>query len=99
MLTDLLRDQLVAVAWLALMAFARCGWAQEDPPAWLRPVWGACSVLALALVVPAAIGVVRAWDTSSALDGREALFGLVVLLEVLACAIGCLVLARRGARR
>lgn len=98
-LTDLLRDHLVAVAWLALMAFAWCGWAQEDPPSRLRPLWGACSVLALALVVPAAIGVVRAWDTPSALDGREALFGLVVLLEVVLCAAGCLLLARRGRSR
>ncbi|MEU4833899.1 hypothetical protein [Streptosporangium sp. NPDC023615] len=99
MLTEFLRDQCFTTAWFGLMAFVWFGWAQEDPPRRWRIWLGAGSVLGVGLAV--AFGVLTAanWDQPSALEGKYAWFGVLVVAEVIAAGAGCLVLARRGAPR
>ncbi|WP_147918761.1 hypothetical protein [Ruania zhangjianzhongii] len=99
MITDFLRDQAFAIAWLALMAAGWFGWAQEDPKPRLRGVWGAGSVAGFLLAIAFGLLVWQNWDTPSALDGRYWVFGVVVLAEILLIGGGCLVLARRGQSR
>lgn len=99
MLTDFLRDQAFAIAWLALMAAGWFGWSQEDPKPRLRGVLGAGSVLGLLLSLAFGLLVWRNWQTPTALEGRYWVFGLVVLLEAVVIGAGCIVLARRGESR
>lgn len=99
MLTDFLRDQAFAVAWLALMAAGWFGWAQEDPkPAW-RGWLGAGSVIGFLIAIAFGILVWRNWSTPTELDGRYWVFGVIVLAEVLLIGGGCIVLARRRRTR
>ena len=99
MFTEFLRDQVFAIAWLGLMAAAWFGWAQDDPKPRLRPLWGAGSVLGLALAIAFGLLVWRNWDTATALEGRYWVFGVVVLGEALLIGGGCLLLWRRRASR
>lgn len=99
MLTDLLRDQAFAIAWLALMAAGWFGWAQEDPKPSLRPLWGVGSVLGVLLSGAFGVIVWRNWHTATALEGRYWIFGIVVLAEALVIGAGCIVLARQGRKR
>ena len=99
MLTDYLRDQAFAIAWLALMGAGWFGWAQEDPKPTLRPLWGAGSVIGILLSIAFGIIVWRNWATPTALEGRYWAFGIVVLAEIALIGGGCLVLARRNQTR
>ncbi|MRG60018.1 hypothetical protein GE115_09070 [Agromyces sp. CFH 90414] len=99
MLTDYLRDQAFAIAWLALMAAGWFGWSQEDPKPRLRPVWGAGSVLGFLLAGAFGVVVWRNWATPTALDGRYWVFGVIVLAEAVLIGGGCLLLARRKQTR
>lgn len=99
MLTDFVRDHAFTIAWFGLMTMVWLGWAQEDPPERLRLPLGVGSGLGLVLTGLFAYPVVTGWRTDSALTGQYAWFGVLVGLEVLAAAIGCVVLWRRGASR
>lgn len=99
MLTEFIRDQVCAIAWLALMSVAWFGWAQEDPKPRLRPLLGAGSVVGLLVAVAFGLLVWRTWDSATALEGRYWVFGIVVLAEVVLIGSGCFVLARRRAAR
>lgn len=99
MFTDFLRDQAFAIGWLALLAGAWFGWSQEDPaPRW-RGVWGAGSVVGMLVAVAFGLLVWRNWGTPTALEGNYWVFGVVVLAEVLAIGIGCVILAKQGRKR
>ena len=99
MLTESLRDQAFAIAWLSVMAAGWFGWSQEDPKPRLRGLLGAGSVLGLLLGIAFGILVWRNWDTPTALEGRYWVFGLVVLAEAVLIGGGCIVLARRKQTR
>lgn len=99
MLTEFLRDQAFAIAWLAVMGAGWLGWAQEDPRPRLRPVLGAGSVLGILLAGAFGVVVARNWGTPTALEGSYWVFGLVVLAEAVLIGVGCIVLARRGQTR
>lgn len=99
MVTEFLRDQAFAIAWLAIMGAAWFGWAQEDPKPRLRGLLGAGSVLSTLLAIAFGILVWRTWDSPTALEGRYWLFGLVVLAEVVLIGGGCFILSRRGQTR
>ena len=99
MITEFLRDQAFAIAWLALMAGGWFGWAQEDPQPKLRGLWGAGSVLGLLLAAAFGVVVSRNWHTETALTGRYWVFGIVVLAEIVIIGGGCLLLARRKQSR
>lgn len=99
MLTEFLRDQAFAIAWLALMAAAWFGWSQEDPRPRLRGVWGAGSVLGFLVATAFGLLVWRNWSTRTALEGSYPVFGVIVLAEVVLIGAGCLVLARRRQTR
>lgn len=99
MLTDFVRDHAFTIAWFGLMTMVWLGWAQEDPPERLRLPLGVGSGLGLVLTGLCVYPVVTHWRTDSALTGQYAWFGVLVGLEVLAAAIGCVVLWRRGASR
>lgn len=99
MLTEFLRDQAFTLGWFGLMAVVWFGWAQEDPPPGRRGLLGAGSVLGLALAGWGGYLVARNWSGETALAGRYHLFGLLVLIEVLAAGLGCWQLHRRGRDR
>lgn len=99
MLTEFLRDQATAIAWLALMAGGWFGWSQEDPPKRLSGWWGAGSVIGLLVSVAFGLLVWRNWSTPSTLEGNYWVFGVIVLAEAALVGGGCIVLARRGATR
>lgn len=99
MLTDFLRDQAFAIAWLALMAAGWFGWAQEDPQPRLRGLLGAGSVVGVLVSVTFGIVVWRNWSTPTMLTGYYWVFGLVVLAEAVVIGAGCFVLARRRQSR
>lgn len=99
MLTEFLRDQAFAIAWLSLMAAAWLGWAQEDPPAKLRGWLGAGSVISTLIAFGFAVVVWQNWSTPTALDGRYWVFGIIVAVEALLIGVGCLILARRHLSR
>jgi hypothetical protein len=98
-LTEFLRDQATAIAWLALMAGGWFGWAQEDPKPRLRSVWGAGSIIGIVAAIALGLLVWRNWDTATALEGRYWVFGVIVLVEAVVIGAGCLVLARRDRSR
>ena len=99
MLTEFVRDQAFAVAWLAVMAAGWFGWSQEDPKPRLRGWLGAGSVVGILLSIAFGIMVWRNWSTPTALEGRYWTFGLIVLAEAVLIGAGCIVLARRGQKR
>lgn len=99
MLTEFVRDQAFAVAWLAIMAAGWFGWSQEDPRPRLRGWLGAGSVIGILLSIAFGILVWRNWSTPTALEGRYWTFGLIVLAEAVLIGGGCIVLARRGQKR
>lgn len=99
MLTDFLRDQAFAVAWLSMMAAAWLGWSQEDPKPRLRGALGTGSVLGMLIAIAAGLLVWRNWTTPTALEGRYWVFGIIVLAEAVLIGVGCIFLARRGLTR
>lgn len=99
MLTEYARDHAFTIAWFGLMAFVWFGWGQEDPPTAWRKWLGAGAALGVLLAGIFGYGVFLRWDDGSALDGRYAWFGLLVGLELLLAAAGCVLLARRGQAR
>lgn len=99
MLTEFLRDQAFAIAWLALMAAGWFGWSQEEPRPRLRGALGAGSVVGVLVAVAFGIVVWRNWSTPTMLDGQYWVFGLVVLAEAVIIGAGCFVLARRRQSR
>lgn len=90
------RDSLFTVAWFGLMTSVWFGWAQESPVARLRVplIVGAGTGVALA----AGFGVLTGlhWNDPTALDGRYAIFGIVVGAEVVLAGAGAIVLASTG---
>ena len=96
MAADFLRDGLVVFAWFGLMAFVWLGWAQEDPPPGTSIWLGLGSGVGLLAAVGGGLLVWQHWDSSSALDGQYASFGLLVGAEVLLAGLSCLVLWRLG---
>lgn len=99
MLTEFLRDQTVAIAWLAFMAAGWFGYSQEDPKPKFRGWLGAGSVLGFLLAIAFGILSFRNWNTASALDGQYWVFGVVVVAEVVVIGAGCWWLAHRKAAR
>ena len=99
MLTEFVRDQAFAIAWLSVMAAGWFGWSQEDPKPKLRGWLGAGSVLGILLTIAFGILVWRNWSTPSALEGRYWVFILVVIAEAVLIGGGCTVLARRKQTR
>ncbi|UOQ58746.1 hypothetical protein MUN78_07975 [Leucobacter allii] len=99
MITEFLRDQAFAIAWLALMAAGWFGWSQEDPRPKDRALLGAGSVLGFLLSCAFGILVWRNWGTASALEGQYWVFGVIVVAEAVVIGAGCIVLARRGQTR
>lgn len=99
MLTEFLRDQTFAIAWLAFMAAGWFGYSQEDPKPKFRGWLGAGSVLGFLLAIAFGILSFRNWNTASALDGQYWVFGVVVVAEVVVIGAGCWWLGRRKAAR
>lgn len=99
MLTEFLRDQAFAIAWLSMMAAAWFGWGQEDPKPGLRGWLGAGSSIGLVLAAVFGILVARNWNTPTALEGNYWIFGVIVVAEVVLIGGGALVLARRHQQR
>lgn len=99
MLTEFARDHAFTIAWFGLMTMVWCGWGQEDPPRRRRWALGAGSVLGVAFAGVFGYGVFVRWHQGTALEGRYGWFGVVVLLEVLLAAVGCLVLSRKAESR
>ncbi|KAA9395485.1 hypothetical protein FCK90_00160 [Kocuria coralli] len=97
MLTEFARDHVFTIAWFGLMAMVWFGWGQEDPPRQWRWRLGAGSVLGVVLAGAFGYALVTRWGEATALDGRYAWFGVLVLAEVVLAAAGCLVL--RGRRQ
>lgn len=95
MFTDFSRDHAFTIAWFGLMALVWFGWAQEDPPRSRRWQLGAGSAVGLVLLGVFGYAVVRRWGEGTALEGRYAWFGVLVLAEVVLAGLGCLVLWRR----
>lgn len=98
-LTDFARDHAFTITWFGLMAFVWFGWGQEDPPARWRGWLGAGSLLGLVFAGSFGVSVARLWKDGTALDGAYWSFGVVVLLEVLAAGVGCLLLWKRRQAR
>lgn len=99
MLTDFARDHAFTIAWFGVMAFVWFGWGQEDPPPRWRWRLGAGSAVGVVLAGVFGYALALRWDDPTALEGRYAWFGGLVLAEVLLAGIGCLVLARRRRSR
>lgn len=98
MLSEFLRDHAFSIAWMGLMAMVWCGWGLEDPlPGWRWKLGLGCA-LGPILTAVFIFTVVQHWESSSSLDGREGLFGLLVAVEIVLALLGVLVLirARRG---
>lgn len=99
MVTEFLRDSLFSAAWFGLMAMVWLGWAQEAPPARLRPWLGAGSVLGVLLAAGGGVLVGLNWREPTALADSYVWFGVLVGTEVVAAGVGCAVLAVRGRKR
>lgn len=99
MLTDFARDHAFTIAWFGLMTMVWFGWGQEDPPRAWRWRLGVGSMAGVVLAAVFGAGVAVRWGDGGALDGRYHWFGLLVALEVIAAAIGCVLLARSGRTR
>ncbi|QIM17581.1 hypothetical protein G7066_00615 [Leucobacter coleopterorum] len=99
MFTEFLRDQAFAIAWLGLMAAGWFGWSQESPKPNLRGWLGTGSVVGFLTATAFGILVWRNWATSTALEGRYWIFGLIVLIEAVLIGGGCIILARRKQKR
>lgn len=95
MLTDFARDHAFTIAWFGLMAFVWFGWGQENPPARWRVWLGAGSAMGLVFAGGFGLSVARLWNEGTALDGAYWSFGVVVLLEVIAAGLGCLILGMK----
>ncbi|MEU4817811.1 hypothetical protein AB0G03_19370 [Micromonospora aurantiaca] len=71
------------------------GWAQEAPPRAWRPWLGIGSVLSLVAAIIGGIVTARTWDKGSSVDERTGpVFGVIVLIEVVLCAVGAIWLRR-----
>ncbi|MDO5682750.1 MAG: hypothetical protein Q4G46_07980 [Propionibacteriaceae bacterium] len=81
------------------MAMVWFGWGHEAPPQQWRWRLGVGSVLGVILFGLFGYGVVTRWGDGTSLEGRYPWFGVLVGLELLAAAIGCLVLWRRKQTR
>ena len=99
MLTEFARDHAFTIAWFGLMAFVWFGWGQEDPPAAWRWKLGVGSGLGAVLAGLFGFAVATRWDEGSAMEGQYALFGVLVVAEVLLAGLGCLLLWRRQRTR
>ncbi|MCI9887931.1 hypothetical protein JT358_05575 [Micrococcales bacterium 31B] len=93
------RDHLFAIAWLALMAGAWFGWAQEDPKPRHRPLWGALSVTGLLVALAFGLLVGRNWAAPTSLEGQYWVLGLIVALEGVLIGGGFFFLKHRGLLR
>ncbi len=94
MLTEFLRDNFFAAAWLSVMTFAWFGWSQEDPPSKARPWLGVGSALGILLAIPLIVQVIAHWKTPSALDGNLVAFIILVWSEVLVAGAGAIFLVK-----
>lgn len=99
MLSEFLRDHAFSIAWMGLMAMVWCGWGLEDPPSSWRWKLGVGCALGLVFTALFTFTVVQHWESSSSLDGREFLFGVLVGAEVVFALLGVLVLVRIDRRR
>lgn len=93
------RDSLFTVAWFGLMTSVWLGWAQESPVARLRVplVVGAGTGIALAVGFGVLTGL--HWSDPTALEGRYAIFGVVVAAEVVLAGAGASALVSTGRAR
>lgn len=93
------RDSLFTVAWFAIMTSVWLDGAQESPVPRLRVplVVGTGTGVAL----PAGFGMLTGlrWNDPTALDGRYAIFGVVVAAEVVLAGVGAIILASTGRTR
>jgi hypothetical protein len=96
MTTIFLRDAAATAAIFGFFASAWFGWAQERPPPEWRGLLIAGSVASLVTAAAGALLTWRFWDDGSAFDADTSrAFGIVVGVEVVACAAGAIVLAVR----
>ncbi|WP_435091658.1 hypothetical protein [Micromonospora aurantiaca (nom. illeg.)] len=73
------------------------GWAQEAPPKSWRPWLGIGSVLSLAAAIIGGIVTARTWDEGNSVDETTGpVFGVIVLIEVVLCAVGAIWLQQTG---
>lgn len=98
---DYIRDYAMYAAIFGSFAFAWFGWAQENPPARLRPYLAAGSVVGAAIALSGGLLAASHWDSATTLmsDDMYLAFGMIVLAEIVACLIGSLLLIRLGYRK
>lgn len=96
---DEVRDSLFTTAWFGLMTMVWLGWAQEAPPARLRPWLAVGSGLGVVVAVGFGVLTARHWSDTTALEGRHTAFGVVVVVEVLLAGGGAGLLATTGRGR
>lgn len=85
---DELRDSLYTTAWFGLMTSVWLGWAQEAPRPRFRPALIAGSVVGLLIAVGFGVVTGLNWSGPTALEGRYAVFGIVVGAEFLLAGAG-----------
>lgn len=91
-----IRDFAMYAAIFGVFAFAWFGWAQENPPQWLRPWLGVGSGLGAILAGIGGYLAYTQWDASSALAkaGAYETFGIIVVTECLLSLVGALALIK-----
>lgn len=99
MFTEFIRDQLFTTAWFGMMTMVWFGWAQENPPKSWAWKLGVGSVIGVAIAGTFTVGLVKYWETASALEGNYQWFGLIVGIEVIVAAAGCFYLLRKDQSR
>lgn len=99
MLTDFVRDHAFTIAWFGLVACAWFGWGQEDPPRHWQWRLGVSSAVGLLFAGIFGYSVAIRWNDGTALEGRYEWFGVLVGIEVLLAAVGCVLLWRRQLSR
>ncbi len=94
----LTRDLFMVAAIFGVFGFAWAGWGQEGPPPKARPLLGALSGVSLAVAIAGGILAWRNWGEPSSFSGADSgiWFGVIVVVEIVLCAVGAIVLAARG---
>jgi hypothetical protein len=93
-ITDQVRDAAATALIFGFFASVWFGWAQEKPPARLRPWLITGSVLALLTAVAGGLLMWRHWSDGTAFDRDTSIrFGIVVGIEFALAGIGAAILA------